>query len=229
MRRHILLKTAGAVLSAILIASFLVVDAQGIAPSVPWPYLALLGFVVFAALVGWTLWGANRQIRELEQEKASRRPWFALGPNTSASTRVREDKNRVDVLLRPRFRNGGDRPAYQLSVRGVHAPVTRPDMFTAKQLTILNPVAPGEEFGPDIPITMNYVQQEGEKRMVISKEIVLFCDIQYSDAPSEGNWYEDKWWFVYPLGAPSLAAAYKEHKEALEPYVERAFNTIEAH
>ena len=51
----------------------------------------------------------------------------------------------------------------------------------------------------------------------------MYCGIEYSDAFQGGKKYSDEWWFAYPLGAPAMAAAHMEQKQALEPYVRKAF------
>jgi hypothetical protein len=219
-----ILKVVGAVLTAMWTTVSLVLEAKGIAPGMHWQYLALGGFWVFAGVMAWVAWDVNKHAHQLEQELASRRPIITLGDKTTAETRVREADDEVDILLSPTFHNIGEKPAYQTRIRIGYAPAESPELFLTKpELNNPNRLDSGLQIVPPLKLTQKFNKQPDGKLGVQSRVVLLYCDIQYSDAPVGGTYYKDEWWFAYPLGAPSLGMPHLEQKNALEPFVRKAY------
>jgi uncharacterized integral membrane protein len=167
---------------------------------------------------------ADNLKRELEAMQIKRRPTIALGQKLGASTHPRDADKEVDIELHPTWHNIGEGVAYQLCLHSGWAPMEFPDEFVAMpDLNVPNPIYSTEEFGPILRLRQPFIQREDGKRQVKSKVILMYCGIEYSDAPQGGNKYRDEWWFAYPLSAPSIAAAHMEQKQALEPHVRKAF------
>jgi hypothetical protein len=217
MRLQTLLKAGVAVLSALVTTSSLILEARGISPGTPWPYLALGGFVIFVILTVWIIWGLNQQLSD-------RRPRISLGQQIRVATKPLDAKNEFHIMLHPSFHNAGQKVAYQFHFHSGFAPADFPEQFQVMpDLTISNPIDLTEEFGPELNLKMPFVKQKGGARQVKTTEILMYCGIEYSDAPHDGKKYKDEWWFIYPLGGHSLAAASIENINALKPYVTKAF------
>lgn len=218
------IRTVAAVVTVLATACFLAVDVQGVAPSVSWQYPAIAGFAVFVLLTAWGAWDRNQIIHALEQQLAERRPEITIGKSLGASTNVDDNAKVVNLVARLRFHNVGNRPAYQFRMRTGYARVERPNEFVVKpNLENPNRLDAGGEVGPDLELSMPFVDKEGGGRAVPTKEILIYVGVRYSDKPTGGSYWEEDFWFVYVLGKPLLAMQHLAQKEALEPYVRAAY------
>jgi hypothetical protein len=157
----------------------------------------------------------------IEQEQ--RRPVLTLGESLGASTSINEDAKMVHVDINLSYRNIRDYPAYQLRFRVGYAPAETPYGFVSKpDLINTNPIYSGIDFYVSLNLSEPFIKIDSTYA-VPCKELLVYCDLRYSDAHSGGNWYEDEWWFLYPLNAGALGSALPEQKEALEPYVRLAY------
>lgn len=227
MRKIGFIKIAGTIVGLIVSCMGIVFNIREIAtiagyavnPSI----LFGVGFSLFASFMGWIIYSQQKRIHDLEKIN---RPTISIGSTIGAKTHKRNADSEVDIIMRLGFRNGGNRPAYQINVWVGHAPAQHPELFRKiYDFSSSNRIDSGVEFAIDITMTKKFVLQEDGRRIVRSKDTLVYCGVRYSNSPKDGEWYEDEWWFRYTLGAPMMSPASIPQKEILEPYVRDALRT----
>lgn len=221
MGKRAVTQTVGAVLLGFNVAVPIYLDAQGFFPNWPWQYHALIGFAAFVIFVGWVIWDKQQQINKLK----SVRPVLTLGKTTGVSRKIDKQTSIVEVDLNLFFKNIGTKAAYQFHFRFGFAPENNLNKFELSgEKSSVNRIDPNNDFevGQVLHSTVKYQEKNGNK--VFSPIYTLIhCLIRYSDSPSNGNWYEDEYWFSYRADRQNLGMLSKEQKDALEPYVREAY------
>ena len=162
--------------------------------------------------------------QQIKENLEATRPRIVVGQNIGVLVKPDDAKGIAHILIHPSFCNTGQKPAYQVSMRSGFAPVGFPMQFqTMPDLNLANPIGSKEDFGPEMKLGTHF-RLVGKERQANFTELLIYCGFQYSDAPKGKKKYEDEWWFIYPLGAQTLAYATIEQKEALESYVRKAYS-----
>jgi hypothetical protein len=157
-------------------------------------------------------------INQLEQAQEQNRPSMSLGLSLGASQPVLNTQDQTyDVTLYLKFRNVGDRPAYNTVMRAGWAPSDTPSQFqTLPNLTNPNRIDAGADYGPEITIAIPYVVV-GNQTHISSATIFVFMAITYTD--NSGNAHNDPFWLNYVSGSSLVAMGDFNEQQALEPYI----------
>jgi len=157
---------------------------------------------------------------DLEIERNIHRP--TITPITPISTTLVSDpiKQAVGVRIDLTFDNIGDRPAYLFEMNVGYAPIEAPELLRTIQL----PANPNPFYanagGLYTPFTTaNRISEFGSDYAQGNATLLLYWYIRYTDTSTGNTWYGNQWWFIYPLGAPSLAAAHQDQWSIFEPIV----------
>jgi len=227
MGRKAIIQTGGAILLGCNVAIPMVLDAQGLFPNWPYQYHELIGFLVFAIFVGWIIYSKQSHINRLE----SGRPELTLGRTIGIVRREFDEKtSTIKIELSISFRNIGIKSAYQFHSRIGLAPDNAPNKFELlDEETSVNRIDPNNDF--EISHTLSgfvkYKEKDG-KKVIPQTYTIIHCLVNYSDSPSDGEFYKDEWWLSYRADKGNFDMVSQRQKDALEPYVRMAYKQVES-
>ena len=163
----------------------------------------------------------NKQLVPIT-DNIQNRPTFIMGDSKVTEDMDKKTK-RLVVNARVGFTNAGDKAAYQVQIRRCYASVEVPSKIEVQPLIEESgPINVGEKIF--VPFIASQPITNSKEPSVGSAALLIFCGLRYSDAPSQGNWYEYEKWLAYPVNAGALAFAKQEQKEAFEPFVRKAYS-----
>jgi hypothetical protein len=175
----------------------------------PWQYHALIGFLVFIAVMIWMI--VERQTKLNEQI-----PNIIPGNTTEAKTHYSKDG--INIRASFRCRNNGNKPAYNICIRFGLAPENMPEkikIFFDHRTP--NPLEPSAiEYGRDFTIKLDSNLQPFDKW-------VFYTAVLYSSTVLGGRQFYKEWWFSYKVNNERLDNATFTQKEAMEPYVRSTY------
>ncbi len=176
--------------------------------------LVLLGFTIWATKTGRTV----------------QRPRFIMGGDVRINQNIDKKSDKVVFDIMSSFTNTGDKAAHQIQVRRCYALAEAPsDIFVDSLIEGAGSIDVGEKiFVRFISSYPNQPIRDRNKSGGRSVTLLIFCGLRYSDAPKQGNWYEDERWLAYSLNDTALAYAKAEQKTAFEPFVRKAYANEDA-
>ena len=112
------LKTVGAILSAVYIATSLILDARNVLPGWPKELHYLIGFIVFGGIMLWIIADKDSELDSLRDG----RPQLTLGKSVGVKREFDEQRLKINIELRFSFKNVGKGAAYRFRCRAGFAP-----------------------------------------------------------------------------------------------------------
>ena len=168
---------------------------------------------------------------ELEEERNQHRPRLTLVSPINATIRWDETNKKVMAHINLPIVNQGDKPAYQFRIRCCYASIETPsDIHIATEQTIPNPIFSGQ------PLSFSFVTVPKEYRSfgkgmpnIIGGSLLVYCSLQYSDAPTGGKLSENEWWLTYGWVVEQLAFSLQTEVDIFEPFVRKLWGNVAPH
>lgn len=211
----------GAILSAVYIATSLILDARDALPNWPKELHYLIGFIVFGGIMWWIIADKDSELDSLRDG----RPKLTLGKSVGVKREFDEQRSEIKIELRFSFKNVGEKAAYRFRFRSGFAPENDVSKFKLlEEKTSANRIDPGSDFETEAFISgfIRYNVRDGVKIIPTRRSLVYFV-VSYSDCPDNGKLYRDEWWFSYRGDRERLGVVSEEQKNSLEPYVRKAY------
>lgn len=211
----------GAILSAVYIATSLILDVRGVLPNWPEELHYLIGFVVFGGIMWWIIADKDSELDRLRDG----RPQLTLGKSVGVKREFDEKRKELRIELRFSFKNVGKKAAYRFRCRCGFAPEDDVSKFKClKEKTSVNRIDPDSDYETELGIGgfIKYNVRNGVKIIPKEKTLVYFM-VSYSDCQDDGNLYRDEWWFSYRADGQRLGLVSEEQRNLLEPYVRKAY------
>ena len=211
----------GVILSGLYTAGSLILSAQGVFPNWPWQLHCLIGFIIFAGIMVWTIVDKQSDINNLK----SGRPELTLGKTMGVNRKVDERTSEIKIEFNLFFRNIGTKAAHKFHSRIGYAQDSDVSKFKLlNEKTSVNRIDCDNDFevGESLSGIVKYIEKDGKK--IVSPVITLsHCMVSYSDSPSNGKLDKEEWWFSYRADQKYLGIMSEKQKTSLEPYVRKAY------
>ena len=169
---------------------------------------------------------------ELEEERNQRKPILTLVSPINAAILWDETNKKVMARINLPIVNQGNKPAYQLHVRCCYASVETPsDIHIATDQTIPNAIFSGQPFSfPFVTAPKEYRNfGKGMPPNIIGGSLLVYCSLQYSDAPTEGRLSRNEWWLTYGWVVEQLAFSLQREVDSFEPFVRKLWGNVALH
>lgn len=160
--------------------------------------------------------------KETIHEREQNRPMIVIEPERTEKN-INEEKQIITIFVEFNVSNIGNSSAYNTRSRLCTAPLDVPqDIDAYADIYETNPLFPGKQKRFDYEYTMPCESDNGNY-IVPSDIILIYTDIRYSDAPSNGIWYEQPYWFAFKLKSGRIISALPEWIETFKPFVDKHY------
>lgn len=210
-----------AILSGLNTAGSLIFSARAVLPDWPWQWHSLIGFFVFAGIMGWIIADKQSEVNNLRSGK----PELTIGRQARIKRVFDERKSEIELELRLFFKNIGKKAAYRFRCSVGYAPESDVSNFKLiGETTNVNRIDINNDFDTVLGIKgfVKYSKKDGVEEIPSSKAFI-HCMVSYSDSEYNERLYKKEWWFSYRADTDYLGVMSDEEKSLMEPYVRKAY------